>query len=647
MLQRHPSFDVARILLSAGWDGELDMPEHQVHREGEGVNRGLDALAPLLQDSSVLLLTDCLPVTLAVEFGSKGSNVLQAQAKYFWRKTLRWNITFFSQWIPGSAMCLLGTDGLSQEHTVDVHNVRVSGLVWYLACQVASNEGWILSTDLFADQHNAKCRLFWSVCPSPGAFGVDAFSATSWGKIWCNHCNKFVMQSLWVFPPIPLLALTVARLRRDRARGILLTPRKPCEAWWSILLAGAKKFFDLSFFTVFEFVGHTSEHNKRKSMYSSASWTLCLLTGMHRQRFGVVASVRPQPSNSTPRSISGSSTKSQAPERARAGLVPAQNDRPHSSSTLLQRQKYIVVDVKPSDAARSSAVCAFRSAARQSALKSLLPGVLWSADAFSPTLASLEPLKRVVPFELHGPLLQPPPDLTALEIADGKPLVAFLSDGSNAAASGIDQLAAFFDSMVPFATEAVRTRISYWMAWRQFVSFLFLKGCVLEAFPASDRAIRAFLAHLLLCGYAGATYDRFYAAIVQRHRAWGGMLPIQLQKFRAWIETIQKQLGVPKKLKFAILPEHLRAIFLLQRTTITDCRDVAIIGSGTIYALRPSEVIGIDTCDLLWDEDGPGTHAFDILRRKKDQTKHGLRPRAEKAQNPDLCILAILAEYQK
>lgn len=368
---------------------------------------------------------------------------------------------------------------------------------------------------------------------------------------------------------------------------------------------------------------------------------------MHRQRFGVVASVRPQPSNSTPRSISGSSTKSQAPERARAGLVPAQNDRPHSSSTLLQRQKYIVVDVKPSDAARSSAVCAFRSAARQSALKSLLPGVLWSADAFSPTLASLEPLKRVVPFELHGPLLQPPPDLTALEIADGKPLVAFLSDGSNAAASGIDQLAAFFDSMVPFATEAVRTRISYWMAWRQFVSFLFLKGCVLEAFPASDRAIRAFLAHLLLCGYAGATYDRFYAAIVQRHRAWGGMLPIQLQKFRAWIETIQKQLGVPKKLKFAILPEHLRAIFLLQRTTITDCRDVAIIGSGTIYALRPSEVIGIDTCDLLWDEDGPGTHAFDILRRKKDQTKHGLRPRAEKAQNPDLCILAILAEYQK
>eukprot|EP00961_Rhodomonas_salina_P118063 1589000-Rhodomonas_salina.1 len=54
MLQRHPSFNAARILLSAGWDGELDMPEHQVHREGEGVNRGFDAFAQTIQDSSVI-----------------------------------------------------------------------------------------------------------------------------------------------------------------------------------------------------------------------------------------------------------------------------------------------------------------------------------------------------------------------------------------------------------------------------------------------------------------------------------------------------------------------------------------------------------------------------------------------------------------
>eukprot|EP00961_Rhodomonas_salina_P227334 3073694-Rhodomonas_salina.1 len=177
----------------------------------------------------VLLLTDCLPVTLTFVVGSKGSDVLQAQAKCFWRKALRWNVTVFSQWIPGTAMCFLGTDGLSREFTVDVHNIRVSGMVWFLACQVAQNENWILSTDLFADQHNAKCKLFWAVCPCPGAFGVDAFTATSWGKIWCKHCEKFVMQSLWVFQPIPLLALTVARLKRDRARGLILTPRKPNE----------------------------------------------------------------------------------------------------------------------------------------------------------------------------------------------------------------------------------------------------------------------------------------------------------------------------------------------------------------------------------------------------------------------------------
>eukprot|EP00961_Rhodomonas_salina_P278637 3764287-Rhodomonas_salina.1 len=116
--------------------------------------------------------------------------------------------------------------------------------------------------------------------------------------------------------------------------------------------------------------------------------------------------------------------------------------------------------------------------------------------------------------------------------------------------------------------------------------------------------------------------------MVQQHQAWGCMLPIQLQKFCEWVQTIQKQLGL---------------------IMISNCRDVAMVCSGTIYALLPLEVIGIDTYDLLWDEDCPGTHAFDIVRRKNDQTMHCLCPLSEKAhwQNPDLCILSIIAEYQK
>eukprot|EP00961_Rhodomonas_salina_P087233 1173093-Rhodomonas_salina.1 len=144
-------------------------------------------------------------------------------------------------------------------------------------------------------------------------------------------------------------------------------------------MTGAKQFFDLSTFTVFEFVGHSQEHDKRKSMYSSASWTLC--------RVGNVVSFRPEPCYSEPRAVPCSGSKSVIFGRARAGFIPVAAGRPHAFPTVVQRQQFIVVDPKPSDSVRSSAVTAFRSAARQSALKTLLPGVRWSADAFSPTLA--------------------------------------------------------------------------------------------------------------------------------------------------------------------------------------------------------------------------------------------------------------------
>eukprot|EP00961_Rhodomonas_salina_P165276 2226440-Rhodomonas_salina.1 len=103
-----------------------------------------------------------------------------------------------------------------------------------------------------------------------------------------------------------------------------------------------------------------------------------------------------------------------------------------------------------------------------------------------------------------------------------------------------------------------------------------MTGSVLEAFPASDRAIQAFLLQLLLCGYSGATFDKFYSAIIELHKEWDGFLPIPPAKFRMWVKTVQAQLGIPKKQKFTLTAHLLRAMMLLEMVTKVQVRDKAL-----------------------------------------------------------------------
>eukprot|EP00961_Rhodomonas_salina_P276876 3741336-Rhodomonas_salina.2 len=230
ILQHHKDLGYLCLLLSARWP---------------------DCVGPEHQDSSVLLLSDCAPVCQAIKFGSKGSKELQERAQYFWRQCLKWNITVYSQWISGDLMLFLGTDALSREETFDFHDVRVADETWELVQSLAFNSGFHLITDLLADKHNRKCLLFWSRYSAPGAIGIDAMSSSGWGDTWCAACRVFVPQGVWVFQPIPLTALVVAKLQQDRAHGVLLVTAQEAEPWWSILSSACKDstlIFDLAQF---------------------------------------------------------------------------------------------------------------------------------------------------------------------------------------------------------------------------------------------------------------------------------------------------------------------------------------------------------------------------------------------------------------
>eukprot|EP00961_Rhodomonas_salina_P074491 1000384-Rhodomonas_salina.1 len=134
-----------------------------------------------------------------------------------------------------------------------------------------------LHVDAFADEHNKRCERFWAQHPVFGSEVTDAFDATSWGPTWCSECSCQHDQGLWVFPPIPLLAKTVLRLKQDCAHGVLLTPVRRDAAWWPALVraCGSHGFNYLDWFSPLSLHGDTPEHRQRHDMYTHTRWALC------------------------------------------------------------------------------------------------------------------------------------------------------------------------------------------------------------------------------------------------------------------------------------------------------------------------------------------------------------------------------------
>ena len=273
----------------------------------------------------------------------------------------------------------------------------------------------------------------------------------------------------------------------------------------------------------------------------------------------------------------------------------------------------------------------------------LLHNPKWSRS-FIPTLADLSSITSHVPAEIREQVLTPPRPLTQFEIADGKPM-AFDTSKSSPANSTLEAMAALFREEIAPATQALNTRTGYWGGWRAFVTFMFLQGAIAQCFPASKIALEAFCLQLVMVGYAAGTIEHYIESILDRHRQFQVLPSVNIYLIRSWVEAMKRGLGVPSKPKFQILSSHIRCILQLPRTTLTLTRDIAIMAIGTMCALRVSEILRIDVCDLLWDHDGPDTLAICIWKRKNDQGKRGLYPRIAAAVNRALCVIALLRAY--
>ena len=84
--------------------------------------------------------------------------------------------------------------------------------------------------DLFANRFNTQLENFLSPFPDPLAQGTNALSI-AWDQ-W---------DTIYLFPPVPLLHEVVARLSSYQGRGVLIAPLFPASAWFPNLLLRSKE----------------------------------------------------------------------------------------------------------------------------------------------------------------------------------------------------------------------------------------------------------------------------------------------------------------------------------------------------------------------------------------------------------------------
>ena len=89
--------------------------------------------------------------------------------------------------------------------------------------------------DLFATSRNCVIDKFASWGPDPEASFIDSFQV-DWGSF----------ESVYIFPPIPLIPKIIQKIIMERARGILIVPNWDSQFWYRHLLRIQVDHFDFS-----------------------------------------------------------------------------------------------------------------------------------------------------------------------------------------------------------------------------------------------------------------------------------------------------------------------------------------------------------------------------------------------------------------
>ena len=217
---------------------ESEHMAHQVRRETMAGVLALEAAARVvdLTGATVILRNDAVGALTALRKGCSSSTFLQQCAMQSGQLQRRLRCTTLHLHAPGRVLIDEGVDDLSRSAALEVAGPVSSSRVRERSLRLAAACGWTLTIDAFASESNKFLPRFFARYAEPTAEAADAFTVPDWAYSTCPSCGCRHHETLFAFPPPPLLNAFVAKARADGVRAIVVTPLAVSAPYWNKLL---------------------------------------------------------------------------------------------------------------------------------------------------------------------------------------------------------------------------------------------------------------------------------------------------------------------------------------------------------------------------------------------------------------------------
>lgn len=188
-------------------------------------------------------------------------------------------------------------------------------------------------------------------------------------------------------------------------------------------------------------------------------------------------------------------------------------------------------------------------------------------------------------------------------------------------------------------SRAPRTLKAYQADWRQFEQICVSLGLV--ALPAEPSTVALIITKLAET-HRPSSIQRKLAAISVAHKAAGESSPIGAEIVRSTMAGVRRAKGMAKSQKTPIRARHLREGLSLMRMDMKGIRDTAVILVAYAGALRRSEVVSLDLCDVQFTPEGV---VLTLTRSKTDQNGSGVKVAIKTGNRADTCPVRALTNW--
>lgn len=203
-------------------NGRWSLSETDLHineKELKAILFALHSFASQLRGKHIKVFCDnTTAVHYVNEMGGTKSVMCNAICLKIWDLCEKIEVWVTCSHVPGRVNLL--ADAASRKFN-DRHEWKLSEAIFRELCEVFG----VPNIDLFASRLNKQVPRFCSWRPDPEAEYFDAFSI-NWSQF----------ELVYIFPPFALIARCLQKIRAERARGWMIVPVWPSQAWMGSLL---------------------------------------------------------------------------------------------------------------------------------------------------------------------------------------------------------------------------------------------------------------------------------------------------------------------------------------------------------------------------------------------------------------------------